>query len=154
MEQSTVHNLLTAVAGTPPPPTTVDIRRAAAQGRRRVRLRWIGASSSSAVVVAAGAVVASLVLGAGSSALRYQLGTTNQPNPAASLAMPATAPTAFNPMVQYAEPGWMPDGAVGQGMSVGREHLVVSADYQGPPNKPGNDHAPATVSLTVVTAGR
>jgi hypothetical protein len=150
MEQETAASLLRDLADSPAPPSTVDVRRAAATGRRRLRVRRMVASGSAVVGVAAVAVGLTQVLGTAPAAgPSPQLpGAVAEPS-----ALPDVAPEAFDPLVQYAEFGWVPDGSTGGGINTGRDWLLVSADYPGLATSGNDEPAPAGVYLMLVTAG-
>ena len=151
-----VTTLLRDLAESPAPPTTVDIAHAAAAGRRRVHLRRFAAASSAALVTVA------VLLGVGT----YVGGTTALPAPpepaassstAAPRPMPTAAPTAFDPMVQYAAFGWVPPGAQIVDTTTARDWLRLDLRYasapapEGSTASPGSD--PGAVTLIVTTAG-
>ncbi len=148
MERSTVHTLLHDLAESSAPPTTVDIRRAAAAGRRTVRLRRVLTGGSAALAVAAVAGVIGVVIsgGAGVAPGPAPVGSVSETPPPAPR-MPEQAPTAFDPMVRYAELGWVPDGATDVGFTVTRDALSLDVVY------PVDGKDPGSVSVVIVTAG-
>src|SRR5258706_8129801 len=154
MERSTVHTLLHDLAETPAPPSTVDIRRAAAAGRRTVRVRRFVTGGSAALAVAALVGVVGVVLSGGPEAAPgpAPVGSASE-TPPPDRAIPEQAPAAFDPMVQYAELVWVPNGSLGTRVTVARDWLSVSTEYPGLPTGPGNDAAPADVTLLVAAAG-
>lgn len=151
MEHERVATVLRELAASPAPSSTVDVRRAAAAGRRRLRVRRMLTSGSAVAGVGVVAVALTQVLGTAPAA------GPSVPPPGASasstVAMPAAAPESFDPLVQYAEFGWVPDGSTGTGINAGRDWLLVSADYPGLPTNGDDDPAPAGVYLMLVTAG-
>ena len=101
MDEAGLQTLLNRLADTEPPPTRIDLDAAIARGRRGRRWRRVRAGVS--VLLAAGAVaavVAVLLVPAQPSAQRPDQQPTDGP----------TAPTRFNPLVPYAEFGWLPPG--------------------------------------------
>jgi hypothetical protein len=147
MEHETAASLLRDLADSPAPPSTVDVRRAAATGRRRLRVRRMVASGSAILGVAAVVVGLTHVLGSTAPAAGPSL-----PLPGAE---PSTGATSeeFDPLVQYAEFGWVPDGSTGTGISAGRDWLLVSAYYPGLATSGDDESALAGVYLMLVTAG-
>src|SRR5262245_5185491 len=107
MELST---MLHDLAESPAPPTTVDIARATRAGRRTVRLRHGLAAGSAALAVAVLAGTIAVVGGGGGTALPPPPAATATPEPTAR-PLPAAAPAAFDPMVQYADVRSVPAGS-------------------------------------------
>jgi hypothetical protein len=68
-------------------------------------------------------------------------------------AMPDEALAQFNPVVQYAELGWVPDGSVGSSVSIRHDLLDISAQYAGLPTN-GDEPAPASVQVWLPSAGQ
>lgn len=137
MDDSTVTTLLRELAETPAPPSGVDIARAAAAGRRmRVRRLLSGGSAAAGVV---GVAVAISLLGSG---------LPSTPSPAT---MPSDAPMQFDPLVQYAAFGWLPDGYVATTVTNRRDLLVLSVDYAALPIDDWS--TTVTVRLQVAAAG-
>lgn len=137
MDDATVATVLRDLAETPAPPSRVDVARAARAGRRRVRARRLaGAGSAAAGVVA---VVAAVGLLTPATPASREPGTT----PAAA------APSRFDPLVQYADFGWLPDGVAAREVSVRREWLHLAA-YWSP--EPGQSEG-AAVRLFLTAAG-
>jgi len=166
MDRSTVHELLEILAETPQPATTVDIGRAAAAGRRSVRLRRFAAVGSAALATAIVAVVVSVVA-SGSTALPpapQPADSSVVPSPPAA-ALPTQAPKAFDPLIQYADFGWLPDGLGDRGVRTEPNHQSVSAaqpvvsppcsaqNPSWPPNCGQQVDEPSWITLTVVSAG-
>jgi hypothetical protein len=127
MERSTVHSLLSDIAESPAPPSTMDITRAVAAGRRRVLVRRLAGSGAAALAVAAvlGLTAALMPGGLAAPGPDPAASTTPAPNPT----MPVAAPAAFDPRVQYAQPGWLPPGEIQTGVGVDSEWLSVEAEY-------------------------
>ena len=117
MDDSTVSTMLRDLADAPAPPSSVDVRRATVTGRRRIRARRIiGGGSAAASVTAVVAVVGLLATG-----------TPTRSVPSGR--MPAVAPSHFDPFVQYAAFGWLPEGALGMDLGVNRDWLRLGAYY-------------------------
>ncbi len=165
MERSTLHNLLETLAASPQPPTTVDISRAASEGRRTVRLRRLAAAGSAALVTAAIAIVTSVVASG-------TVAVGPEPQPAdSSISVsppveppPGEAPKAFDPLVQYADFGWLPEGLTYRLTHSDPTRLSINVHQSGAipcsaadpavPAGCGVDYSPGMVALTVVPAGR
>jgi hypothetical protein len=138
MDDSTVSTMLRDLADAPAPPSSVDVRRATVTGRRRIRARRIiSGGSAAAALTAVVAVVAPL--------------TTGTPAPREpSLSMPAVAPSHFDPFVQYAAFGWLPEGALGMDLGINRDWLRLGAYYA----PDGHPDGGSVVRLWMATAGR
>jgi len=101
VDEAGLRTLLNRLADTEPPPARIDLDVAIARGRRGRRWRRVRAGVS--VLLAAGAVaavVAALLVPAQRSAQRPDQQPTGGP----------TVPARFNPLVPYAEFGWLPPG--------------------------------------------
>ena len=97
MDEAGLRTLLGRLADTEPPPARVDLDAAIARGRRGRRWRRVRAGIWALLAAGAvAAVVAALVVPAQPSAQRPAYG--------------AAAPARFNPLVPYAEFGWLPPG--------------------------------------------
>lgn len=130
MNLPAVHALLTELAETPQPPSAIDVGRARAAGRRRLRLRR-GATAAIAVVVGLAMIATGLLL------------------PRERPPIVPVAPTSFDPLVQYADFGWLPDGFTDLRVTSERDYQTLVA------MPPGGDR-PGVVRnamLTVVSAG-
>ena len=149
MERSTVHTLLHELAESPAPPSTVDIGRAAAAGRRTVRLRRIFTCGSAALAVAAVVGVMSVVIsgGGGVAPGPAPIGSASQTTAPPDRSMPEQAPTAFDPMVRYADLGWMPSGALDVSFAVTTDSLRLDATY------PASGKDQGYLSVIIVTSG-
>ncbi len=149
MERSTVNTLLHDLAESPAPPSTVDISRAAANGRRTVRLHRVLTGGSAALAVAAVVGILSVVIsgGAGVAPGPAPVGSASESPAPPDRPMPEAAPTAFDPMVRYAELGWVPEGATDIGFTAARDWLSLDVMY------PVNGKDPGYVSVVIVTAG-
>jgi len=123
MDESTVAVMLRDLAETPPPPSSVDISRAAVAGRRRVRMRRLMSGASAAGVAAVVALVAMVSTGL----------PTEGPGPNNPGSMPSAAPAQFDPFLQYAEFGWLPEGSVGSTITIDpRFYFNLSAEFETP----------------------
>jgi hypothetical protein len=101
VDEAGLRTLLNRLAGTEPPPARIDLDVAIARGRRGRRWRRVRAGVS--VLLAAGAaaaVAAALLVPAQRSAQRPDQQPTGGP----------AVPARFNPLVPYAEFGWLPPG--------------------------------------------
>ncbi len=101
MDEAGVRTLLNQLADTEPPPARIDLDTAIARGRRGRRRRRVRAGVS--VLLAAGAV----------AAVAAALLVPAQPSPQQPDQQPTggpAAPARFNPLVPYAEFGWLPPG--------------------------------------------
>lgn len=135
-----LQTLLDDLAAAPSPASTVDISRAMATGRRTVRRRrLVGAGSVAAAVVAVVGLVAA-GLGTAPPAPPAPPAASASPSPTAT---ELVAPTAFDPMVAYAEPGWLPPELTQVSVTTTRTVVMVRANRAGE----------AWVSVSVVTAG-
>ncbi len=152
MERSTVHTLLHDLAESPAPPSTVDIRRAASVGRRTVRLRraLTGGSAAIAVVALTGVLGVLINGGTGSTPQPGPIGTASQ-TPPPDRPMPERAPTAFDPMMRYAEFGWLPDGVSDLGFTATADSLRLDAVMV--PGPGGDGESSPSVQVIIVTAG-
>jgi hypothetical protein len=108
MEEDTVRALLTKIADTPePPPVRIDIEQARRDGRRRQL-------TARAAIPAAALIAAAVALGV-IVAVPHALYPPERTRPSAAPSKPAgpvpvTAPAQFNPLVPYANFGWLPSG--------------------------------------------
>jgi hypothetical protein len=138
-----LNHMLRDLAEAPAPPTTVDITRARLAGRRTVRRRRFAAVGSAVTVVMAIALVLNLVLAAGPSAPPPPGGPTGPTPTAASL-----FPTAFDPMVRFAEAGGLPPYSLNVTTLTSRNWISIVATYQ----RTGSP-TPAFVNLVAVPVG-
>jgi hypothetical protein len=118
-----IRTLLDTIAESPQPVTTVDVDRAMQAGRRKVRLRRLGGAASVAIAIVAVIGVTSAVLSGGVAQGPGLNQTSSQPPPTTSAApprLPAAAPESFDPLVRYAEFGWLPDGLVERHSTTGQ----------------------------------
>lgn len=153
MERSTVHTLLHDLAESSAPPSTVDIGRATATGRRTVRLRRVLTGGSAAVAVAAVVGILSIVIsgGAGVAPRPVPVGPASQTPPPSAWPMPEQAPAAFDPLVRYAEFGWLPDGVSDLGFTATADSLQLGAVMV--PGPGGDGETSPSVQVIIVTAG-
>jgi hypothetical protein len=161
MEHCTVSALLSDLVESAPP-SDVDIQRAAADGRRRIRRRrvLVGASAALATGVVV-LVTMSLVGGAPLAVPEPVTGGESATPTVTSPTSPApyTGPH-FNPLAQYADFGWLPDGLTGSTLVSGRDWLSVTAQYHASatpdPSPSGAAAQPGVwgdVTLIVTTGG-
>ena len=81
-------------------------------------------------------------------------GLLTSPSPSVAFRpLPAEAPDSFDPWIQYARVGWVPDGSLGTSVTVTRDWLTVTTDYQGLPTGKSTEPSPGRVTLLVGTAG-
>jgi hypothetical protein len=97
MKEQEVRTLLEDLADTPAPPSRVDVPSAVTMARRQARVRaWTSVAAASVLVVAL-AVGVTYVVAGGSQA------------PPDSTTSVASAPERFDPLVEYASFGWVPE---------------------------------------------
>jgi hypothetical protein len=138
----------------PAPASTMYVDRAPADGRRATRLRRLAVVGSAAVVLAVAGVVGAITAGRPS-------GIGPGPGPAATPSIPdvppgptgpavVRAPDTFDPMIQYADFGWLPGGEPDRlGLGVGTDWLRIDASFGVTAARKDQK----TVTLGVVSAG-
>jgi hypothetical protein len=115
MDENNVRTLLHAIADTPEPAHRIDIDRARRRGRRSLRVRRLAAPALAVVAVAAAVTVPRAIFsGTGERVVVPQASPTiSAPVPA----MPRSAPATLNPLVPYADFGWLPAGFSEKGLT-------------------------------------
>ncbi|GAA4632713.1 hypothetical protein GCM10023196_067250 [Actinoallomurus vinaceus] len=137
MGEHEARSLITTLAAEPQPPSTIDVERAVRDGHRRRRRR---------LLMECGAVVAAVALVAGGVGLLGRSGGRSAPAPVA-----APAPTRFDPLVRYADFGWLPPGMSERSVSVSSDGIVLEA--RTPKGKP-YEWFESQVGVALSPAGR
>jgi hypothetical protein len=142
MNEQEMRTLLTDLADTPAPPSLVNVPRAVSVARRRARVRtWTTAAA--AVVLVGGLAVGTTYVVAGDEPGRTSV---------------ATAPARFDPTVEYATFGWLPDQdklderttSVGSAAA----YTISRSEYMPNPDVPAGRIPAASVSAVFYVPGK
>lgn len=146
-----VRELLAVLADAPAPVSRVDIELARRRGRRVILFRRVGVAGSAAVAVIAVVMLVGAVTGGGFAGFGpAPIGNSPVPATSPTAAVALVAPKEFDPLTQYVDFGWLPDGASSTTISTGRDWQRLAAVY--PP--PARDKKNPWVALWVVSAGK
>jgi hypothetical protein len=141
MNEQEMRTLLTDLADTPAPPSLVDVPRAVSVARRRARVRtWTTATA--AVVLVAGLAVGTTYVVAGDKSGRTSV---------------ATAPARFDPTIEYATFGWVPDrDKLDEHMTSVHDvaYTISMLDYVPNPDVPTGRIPAASVGATFYAPGK
>ena len=108
MEEDSVRALLTKIADTPePPPARIDVERARRDGRRR---QWTARVAIPAAALTAAAVALGIIVTVPHALTPMTERSRPIAAPTPSPARVLDAPEQFNPLVPYANFGWLPSG--------------------------------------------
>jgi hypothetical protein len=150
MNEQDVRTLLDDLASTPAPPSQVDVQRAVTTVRRQARTRaWVSAAAA-ILVVGLGAGITYATMDNSAPA------TGSTPTNAPTTAPVTSAPTRFDPLVQYASFDWLPsDKLTWRSTSINPERFAMSAgEYVPDPANGPNAALPApSVDVRLYAAG-
>lgn len=150
MNEQDVRTLMGDLADTEPPPSRVDVPGAMARARRRTRIRTVTSGAASVLVVAVAAGVTYAVVD------RSPSDTGSAPTTAAAAPV-VGAPDRFDPLVRYAEFGWLPrkDELTWRNTAISGDRYSLSwSEYvPDPANGPGAALPAANVNLRLYAAG-
>ncbi|HEX6351395.1 hypothetical protein [Actinophytocola sp.] len=153
MNEQDVRTLLDDLAHTPAPPSQVDVQHAVTTVKRRRRVQAVTSAAASVLVVGLAAGVTYSLIG-------QSPGNTNSPGSPATLtaAAPVTsAPQRFDPLVQYASYGWLPEQETltWRSTSISGEQFTLNAQkyVPDPANGPNAALPAAFVGVQLYAAG-